>query len=166
MTQNEFSELAHRLDLSRIDRMRWRDAVRGSEREKLQQALLQLASDDFQGTERDLLGVYQAAHSVLPLKGWHLGELARLLVRHRQSIEEWFDVLVEALADKNIGHPGLQAAVLRALGEFWANHPDGVVDRRFVCACRQVYRLGYRPKWLVDLVASPRGMPILTETAE
>ena len=148
-----FAKFISSFDFASPSRTEWRNAVCGTERERLQTALLTMATDAFSGTERDQLGIYKAAHSVLPLKGSNLRHLADLLTRYPDDVTEWLDVFVEALDQPEASKSELAGRVLQTLhNHVMAVGDTGTVDRRLFCACYQVYRLGYRPSWILEMV--------------
>jgi hypothetical protein len=153
MSETIFSRLIDHIDLRNINRSAWQNAVTGQERFVLQSALLELAQESFEGTELDLLGIYKAAHAVLPLQGDSLIQLAFMLAEHPNEIRDWLDVFVEALAQPELRNSALPGRVLEILYDYLNTPQNGASeDPKFISTCRNLYFLGYQAGWMVDLL--------------
>jgi hypothetical protein len=87
-----------------MDACYWRSLVTGEARSALQQFMLGVASGSHVGTRADTLGVYMAAHSILPLHGRDLDQLATLMIDyihsdHRVGLD-WAPMLLSTIYDE------------------------------------------------------------------
>jgi len=156
MSSEDFSIFISSFDIRNPIRIEWQNVVRSDERERLQLALIYMATDSFHGTEQDQLGIYKAAHSVLPLKGRELRQLANLLSKYTDDIADWLDVFVEALAQSDTANPELTGQVGKALYDYMIAAGESILeDKKFISACFHIYRLGYyQPNWMLALLQS------------
>lgn len=129
-SREEFMQLIGAVNIGRMSRSQWRAVCHGSERQRVQQYLLEMAAVNA-GEEKDRLALYQGAHAVLPLRGDELLELARLLVQTKRCTLEWADVLVDALfLLKPTGTSRLFSRIQEALDSIVASKTVAPADRR------------------------------------
>ncbi|MGI6544697.1 MAG: hypothetical protein ACOX44_16935 [Limnochordia bacterium] len=92
------------LNPSLMDPGYWRALATGEARSALQQYLLSVAAGAHVGTRADSLGIYMAAHSVLPLHGRDLDQLATLMIEYVHSGHtvrlEWAPMVISTIYDE------------------------------------------------------------------
>ena len=156
--QQCYQRFAAQVDVTNVSRAQWRAVCRSSERAQWQDLLLQLAEGAETASKAERLGLYKAAHAVLPLHGQPLAALAELLLaawEHLAPDLEWADVLVTTLAERR-ADARLTPALLEALGRLHSCAANsGPEARKAGWIAYYVQRCGYNPPWLVALSPPP-----------
>jgi hypothetical protein len=132
----------------------WRSAAAGRDRQAYQRILWEMAEAARYSTPADRLALLTGAHAVLPLHGYELGELVRLLIDpasasaspedERARVLCWSDALLAALADADALAAPQRWAVVESLRHACGDEAprSPVEERRRAFVMRQLESVG------------------------